>query len=316
MTKHVAVLMGGLSSEREVSEKSGAAVCSALDKLGYKVTKVDPGRHLYEQLKAIKPDVVFNALHGTYGEDGVIPSILEMMEIPYTHSGVMASALGLNKVMTKKIVASLGILTPNYKVLTVEQIRQCIAEGKEIMPKPFVMKPIKQGSSVGVYVITKENESKIPTILSNHWVYGEQVLLEQFVQGVEIGTGVLRGKAIGSLELRHANQFFDYDAKYTDGVTEHIFPAELPKDIYDLSLKYAELAHNELGCKTVSRSDMIYNNGKGGDGKLYFLEINTHPGFTSLSQVPDMAARAGIDFPQLVQMLIEDANCEIPCTRI
>jgi D-alanine-D-alanine ligase len=313
MVKHVAVLMGGLSSEREVSMMSGAEVCNALDKLGYKVTKVDPGRHLYEQLKSIKPDVVFNALHGTYGEDGVIPGVLEMMEIPYTHSGVMASSLGINKIMTKKIVSSLGVLVPEYKVLLKDQIIKMLQIGQELMPKPFVIKPIQQGSSVGVYLINENNAAKLPIILNNHWVYGDQILIERYIPGIEIGTSVIRGKAIGSLELRHDKEFFDYEAKYTDGVTEHIYPAELPTEIYNLSLQFAETAHNALGCKTVSRSDMIYN--KNGDGKLYFLEINTHPGFTALSQVPDTAAKNGIEFTQLVQMLIEDANCEISCTR-
>jgi D-alanine-D-alanine ligase len=315
MVKHVVVLMGGLSSEREVSIMSGNEVCNALNTLGYKVTKIDPGRHLYEQLKQVSPDVVFNALHGTYGEDGVIPGILEMMEIPYTHSGVLASALGLNKIMTKKIVASLGVLTPEYKVLNVEQILKMLSEGKELMAKPYVLKPVQQGSSVGVHLITSENESKISGILADDWVFGDQIMIERYIPGIEMGTTVLRGKAIGSLELRHNKQFFDYEAKYTDGVTEHIYPAEVPQDIYALSLKYAELAHNALGCKSVSRTDLIYDNTKNGDGKLYFLETNTHPGFTALSQVPDTAARNGIKFPQLVQMLIEDASYEVSCIK-
>lgn len=312
MPKHIAVLMGGLSPEREVSFSSGKNFSKALSNLGYKVTEIDVDRTLYERLKEIKPDVVFNSLHGTYGEDGVVPAILEMMGIPYTHSGVTASAVGLNKKMTKCILKPYNIRVAKDCIIRLEELISLSKKNKEPLPRPFVIKPVNQGSSVGIYIITNKEEQDLEKVIDlSVWNYGSEVMVEEFIPGIEVSTAVIDNKAIGTLELRTKNEFLNYQAKYTDGITEHIYPARIPEHIYKETLRYAETAHKALGCRSISRSDMRYNPDAKEGEQLYFLEINTHPGFTNTSMVPDIAERNGISREQIAEQLVKDASCEI-----
>lgn len=308
MKKHVAVLMGGLSPEREVSFMSGKSVCDALNKLGYKVSSIDPNRDVYNQIKEVNPDVVFNALHGTYGEDGIIPGILEMMNIPYTHSGVMASALGLNKTMTKAILKEKGIRVPNGFEIKISSLYEQLKNGKHPLDIPYVIKPVSQGSSVGVFIVTDAKSLDIEKLNPKIWAYGEDMIIEELIPGKELSTCVFANKALGTIELRPQTEFFDYEAKYTDGKTYHIYPAAIPEHIYQQSLEFAEQAHKILGCRTMSRTDMRYDDKK---DLLYVLEINTHPGFTNLSIVPDIAAKNGIPFESLVEQLVQEAKCDV-----
>jgi D-alanine-D-alanine ligase len=304
--KHVVVMMGGLSSEREVSLSSGASVIKALNELGYRVTTLDPSYDVAVQLEKLKPDVVFNALHGTYGEDGVIPGILEMMRIPYTHSGVMASAVAFNKSKTKDIIINYGVRVAKGMRIKIDALKDIIASGSDPMPRPYVIKPNQQGSSIGVYIVHPNDKS--PDLSS--WNFGDDVVVEEYIPGKELSVAVFADKAIGALELRPRDGFYDYEAKYTDGVTDHIFPADVPASVYKQALESAEKVHNILGCRTMSRSDFRYDPSRGDEG-LYFLEINTHPGFTNLSIVPEIAEKTGTSFKQLVERLLQDATCEI-----
>lgn len=304
MTKRVAVLLGGKSAEREVSFSSGKSIVAALKALGHEAIEIDPDENLCEVLKKIKPDAVYNSLHGTYGEDGAIPGMLEVLGIPYTHSGVVSSAIGMNKCFTRRMLEHYGVRFPKGIVVKVADL----LAGEEPMPRPYVIKPISQGSSVGVYIIKEKGTNFADQQSSNLWSYGDEALVEEYIPGQEISTAVINDNAIGTLELRPKSGLYDYEAKYTDGKTEHIYPAELPENIYQESLAFAQMAHRVLGCRTISRSDMRYNPS---DGKLYFLEINTHPGFTNLSIVPEVAAKNGISFEKLVGMILNDAQLEL-----
>jgi D-alanine-D-alanine ligase len=308
MKKRVAILMGGKSAEREVSFSSGKSIAKALQELGHEVIEVDPDESLCESLKTIKPDVVYNSLHGTYGEDGAIPGMLEVLGIPYTHSGVLSSAVGLNKDFTRKILETNGIRFAKGAVFKIMELLELSKKGQDPMPRPYVIKPISQGSTIGVYII-KDGDNCFATQQSSlPWNYGEEALVEEYIPGIEISTAVIGNKAIGSLELRPKSGFYDYEAKYINGKTDHIYPAELPDAIYKESLEFAETAHKTLGCRTISRSDMRYNPE---NGKLYFLEINTHPGFTNLSIVPEVAAKNGIEFKKLVSIILDDARLDL-----
>ncbi len=306
MTKHVAVLMGGLSAENKVSKSSGNNVCKALDNLGYKYTVVDPCRKVAETLTQLKPDVVINVLHGTFGEDGTIPGVLEMLGIPYTHSGVLASAIGLNKEMTKNIVKHYGVRVIEGMTANIHDVVKAAKNGKDLMPRPYVVKPLQQGSTIGVHII---EEGKPIDIDPTTWQFGDIVMVEKFIPGIELSTAVVGNKAMGTLEIIPKGGFNDYDAKYTVGQSDHIYPARIPEDVYNESLKFAQAAHDALGCRTISRSDFRYD--KDGDGKLYFMEINTHPGLTGTSIVPDIIKHNNVSMEQLVDMLIKDAKCEI-----
>lgn len=306
--RHIAVLMGGLSPESEVSEMSGKSVIAALKELGEKFTVINPTRNLAEQLRAVNPDVVFNALHGNYGEDGAIPGVLEAMNIPYTHSGILASAIAFNKQMTKDVVSVKGVRTPKAIYLSKEELVKMLESGKEPMARPFVIKPNQQGSSIGVYIVKEDSEFSFD---AKSWNYGD-IIVEEYIAGKEISTVVFNDKALGVLELRPTVDFYDFNAKYTDGVTEHIYPAEIPDFAYQQALDFAQIAHRALGCRTMSRSDLRFDPARGEEG-MFFLEINTHPGFTHLSIVPDIAARHGYQFKDLVVQLLKDAKCEIVC---
>jgi len=302
MSRHVAVLMGGWSAEREVSLVSGAAVVESLKAQGYAVSAVDVGRSIATTLADLKPDVCFNALHGRFGEDGCIQGVLETLGIPYTHSGVLASALAMDKPAAKKIFAAAGIQCAEGAVVHRDQVL-----AGDIIDAPYVIKPLNEGSSVGVLIVTDATNDK--PFENEAWHYGEEVLVERFIPGREIQVAVMGARALGAIEIVPKKQFYDYEAKYSDGFAVHLMPAPIDQGAYDEMLRLAELAHNELGCRGVTRSDFRYDDTAGEPGGIYLLETNTQPGMTPLSLAPEIAAHAGIDFAELVDWLVEDASC-------
>lgn len=303
MKKHVAVLMGGWSSEREVSLTSGRAVAKALREEGFKVSEIDVDRDLATKLSALKPDVAFNALHGPYGEDGTVQGLLEIIGIPYTHSGVLASALAMNKPMAKDVWRNHGLPMATGKV-----VHRSAFRAGPVMPFPYVIKPLNEGSSVGVHIVFSGDNYQPQD--DSTWHFGEHVLVEQYIPGREIQIAVMGDRVLGAIEIKAHGRFYDYEAKYTDGKATHLMPAPLPKDIYDDICAQALKAHQTLGCRGVTRSDWRYDDTEGGSGKFYLLEINTQPGMTPLSLVPEIAAHQGISFGQLVRWMVEDASCD------
>jgi D-alanine-D-alanine ligase len=292
MSFTIAVLGGGFSCEREISLMSSKAIKQALDELSYNAIEIDVDKNITQKLIEINPDLAFIALHGPYGEDGCMQGLLEILGIKYTHSGVMASSIAMNKVMSKHIFLSLNIDTPDGYIINREQILT------ERMAYPHVLKPINEGSSVGVHIIFSGDDYKDISLR-------EQMIIEEYIQGVELHTAVLLDEAIGTIEIRPKNKFYDYEAKYIKGLSEHIFPPEIPNDIYKITLQHALRVHKFLGCKTISRSDFRYNPK---NNALKMLEINTHPGFTPLSLVPEIALLAkGIGFNELVKIIIKDS---------
>ncbi len=299
--RHVAVLMGGWSAEREVSLVSGEAAVAALRERGWRVSAIDVGRDLAARLAELRPDVVYNALHGRYGEDGTVQGLLEIMGIPYSHSGVLASARAMNKAMAKRLFASAGLRCPESHLTTVAALRA----GEAPLPAPYVVKPNQEGSSVGVRIVRTADE---PPIDRNDWPYGEEVLVERYIPGRELTVGVLGDRPLAVTEIRHRHGFFDYHAKYTANEAEHLIPAPLPDAVYQRALGQALEAHRALGCRGVTRSDFRLDPDDP-DG-LYLLEINTQPGMTPISLVPEQAAHVGIGFADLVVQLVEDARCD------
>lgn len=302
--KRVAVLMGGWSEEREVSLSSAKGIIQALQDLGHHVVAIDVTRDLQGVLQALspKPDVVFNILHGTGGEDGVIQGLLEILQIPYTFSGVAASAIAMNKVLSHKVFEGEGLKTPEWKVITCEELTAA-----HPFPFPYVLKPIAEGSSKGVYII--HQESDLPDI-SSTWGEGQKILAEKYIPGREIQVAVMGDRALGAIEICPKEGFYDYEAKYTDGKADHIMPAPLSKEAYDRVLAYALQAHQALECRGITRSDFRYDEEK---GEFYLLEINTQPGMTPLSLVPEIAAYCGISFPELIQWILDQAQCDPHC---
>ena len=303
--KHVAVLMGGFSSERPVSLSSGNACAQALEAEGFRVTRVDVGRDVASVLSDLRPDVAFNALHGPYGEDGAIQGILEYLQIPYTHSGVLASALAMDKARAKSVAAAAGI--PVAQGLEID--RHAIGATHPMEP-PYVIKPVCEGSSFGV-VIVKEGQSHPPQVLgSDEWRYGDRVMVERYIPGRELTCGVMDGEALGVTEIVPlSNSFYDYDAKYAAGGSRHVIPAQVLPNIYQKIQTLAVKAHQAMGCRGVSRSDFRFDDRGSGDGELIWLEVNTQPGMTPTSLVPEMAAHAGRSFGDLVRWMVEDASC-------
>jgi len=305
--KLIAVLMGGWNSEREVSLRSGEAVYQALIALGYKAEKIDFGRDIVEKLHAIKPDIVFNALHGQFGEDGRVQGLLDILNIPYTHSGILSSAVCMDKIFTNKLCDASGITSPQFEILHKgqdEENKKLIAK----IGKPFVIKPVNEGSSVGVEVILAEHSFDITKY---EWKYGDRLLVEKYIAGQEIQVAVLNGKALGAIEVRPKHLFYDYECKYTAGMTDYIMPAEISAEKYAEVLKIAEKCYGVAGCSGVTRIDFILNNKNSGDNKFYLLEVNTHPGFTATSLVPKIAKYAGISFEEIIEYLIKSARCGI-----
>ena len=303
--KHVAVLMGGFSSERPVSLSSGGSCSDALEEVGYRVTRVDVGRDIATVLSDLKPDVAFNALHGPFGEDGTIQGILEYLAIPYTHSGVLASALAMNKDCAKVVARAAGIPVAESKIVDRFTVRNA-----HPMKPPYVVKPVNEGSSFGV-VIVKEDQSHPPQIISSQeWRYGEKVMVERYVYGRELTCAVLGDVALGVCEIiPTGHSFYDYDSKYVPGGSKHEVPAKISLNIYQKAQTLALAAHQAIGCRGVSRSDFRYDDRFSENGELIWLEVNTQPGMTPTSLVPEIAAEAGHSFGELLRWLVEDASC-------
>lgn len=303
MTRRILVLMGGISRERDVSLVSGAAVVAALRDGGHDVRSYDVSRDvaaLVREIETFRPDVVFNALHGRYGEDGCVQGLLEMLSIPYTHSGVRASAIAMNKPATKSAVERAGVRTPRGQVVRREHF-----DHGDPLPRPFVVKPVDEGSTIGVKVVSEgDNRS-----WGDDWTYADEALVEEYIGGRELTVGIMGERPLAVTEIRFAGQAFDYTAKYTAGHAEHVLPAPIPRAVYDAALDAALVAHRTLGCEGISRSDFRYDDRRPGTDGLYFLEINTQPGFTPLSLVPEQALHLGIGFGALCEWLVERARC-------
>jgi len=303
--RRIAVLMGGWSAEREVSLVSGAAVARALRAAGHDVLTIDVSRDVFALIAKLtpRPDVVFNALHGRFGEDGCIQGVLEILEIPYTHSGVLASAVAMDKPTARRLFAEAGLPCAEGKVIT---RTEAMAGG--FMEPPYVIKPINEGSSVGVKIVPPGDTA--PPFAESSWPYGEEVLVERYIPGREITVAVMGDRALGALEIRPKSGFYSYEAKYTEGKADHLMPAPLPAKSYDEALAIGLAAHKALGCRGVSRTDLRFDDTKGADhGRFYVLEVNTQPGMTPLSLVPEIAAHVGIGFAELVNWIVEDASC-------
>ncbi|HEV7336430.1 MULTISPECIES: D-alanine--D-alanine ligase [Bosea] len=303
MSKHVAVLMGGWSVEREVSLNSGAGCAAALERAGFRVTRVDVQRDIAAVLEKLRPDVAFNGLHGRFGEDGTIQGMLEIMGIPYTHSGVLASALAIRKDKAKMVVAAAGV--PVAHGVNVTRFE---AAKRHALPPPYVLKPIDEGSSVGVVIVKKGREHPPQEIARPDWPCGDLLLAETFIAGRELTCAVMDGKSLGVTEIRAATgEFYDYDAKYAKGGSIHICPAQILPNIYQRIEECALTAHQAIGCRGVSRSDFRYDDET---DTLVWLEVNTQPGMTETSLVPELAAHAGMNFSELVTWMVEDASLD------
>ncbi|MBB6249833.1 D-alanine--D-alanine ligase [Nitrospirillum iridis] len=302
--KHVTVLMGGWSAEREVSLVSGASIVTALESKGYVVRAVDVQRDLAGLLAALtpKPDVIFNALHGRGGEDGLIQGVLEYLGVPYTHSGVMASAVAMDKAMTKRVLSTVGMPIADGVIATREQVL-----AGHVMEPPYVIKPVDEGSSVGVRIVRPGANG--PAIAAEHWVYGDTVMVEKFIPGRELTVGVVGDRALTVTEIVASTEFFDYTAKYTEGHAVHVCPARIPAEVAEEAKRLALLAHQTLGCSGVSRSDFRWDDSKHGSAGLCFLETNTQPGFTPLSLLPEQAAHVGLSYADLCGWIVEHAAC-------
>ncbi|MFG1479768.1 D-alanine--D-alanine ligase [Xanthobacter sp. V4C-4] len=305
MAKHVAVLMGGWSSEREVSLNSGAACAAALEGAGYRVTRVDVGRDVGEVLARLKPDAALNVLHGHPGEDGTIQGVLEILRIPYSHSGVLASALAMDKAQARITLAAAGVPVATGRVVS----RAEAARGHVLEP-PYVLKPVAEGSSVGVFIV-REGQAHPPQELHrDDWSFGEILLAEAFIPGLELTCGVMGDTALGVIEIEATQPFYDYESKYAPGGSRHILPARILPEVYEQVRMLSLTAHRALGCRGVSRADFRYDASRGGTSGLVCLEVNTQPGMTATSLVPDMAAHAGISFGELVTWMVEDASLD------
>ncbi|MCA3563865.1 MAG: D-alanine--D-alanine ligase [Methylocystis sp.] len=307
MPKHVAVLMGGWAAERPVSLKTGAGCAAALESVGYRVTEVDVTPNIVTDLQALRPDVAFNALHGPFGEDGCMQGILEMLRIPYTHSGVLASALAMRKDRAKVVASAAGVLIA--KGLTASRFE--IAK-KHPMPPPYVAKPVANGSSFGVFIV-KAGRSHPPQELTDpDWPLGDEMLVEEFVPGRELTCAVIGesngSRALGVIEIiANAGAFYDYESKYAPGGSTHVLPAKIKPNVYQMVQQQSVMAHEALGCRGVSRSDFRYDDE---NDKLIWMEVNTQPGMTETSLVPELAAHAGLTFGELVQWMVEDASLD------
>jgi D-alanine-D-alanine ligase len=304
--KQVAVLMGGWSGERQVSLRSGAGCAAALEAAGSQVTRIDVTRDVAAVLAKLKPDVVFNALHGPFGEDGKIQGVLEYLRIPYTHSGVLASALAVQKDLAKTVMRAVGIPVADGAVVDRHE-----AAKRHMLEPPYVLKPLNEGSSLGV-VIVKEERSHPPQEVGRvDWPYGDKLLAEKYVDGLELTCAVMGDRALDVIDVQSVSEtFYGYDAKYSKGGSIHILPAKLKPNIYHEVQELSLRAHRALGCRGVSRADFRYDEKKGEHGELVCLEVNTQPGMTETSLVPEMAAYAGISFSELVSWMVEDASCD------
>ncbi|MFW2851629.1 D-alanine--D-alanine ligase [Sphingomonas sp. TX0543] len=299
--------MGGWSAEREVSLSSGAGIADALEALGHRVTRIDMARDVAARLAAAKPDVVFNALHGSPGEDGTVQGLMDLLGLTYTHSGLATSVIAIDKVLTKNQLVPHGIPMPGGRI-----VRSAELFAGDPLARPYVLKPVNEGSSVGIAIVTENGNYGVPIgrDVEGPWQRFDELLAEPYVRGRELTTAVLGGpdgpRALGVTELRPKSGFYDYDAKYTEGMTDHLFPAPIPDEITEACMSIALQAHRLLGCKGCSRADFRWDDERGVDG-LFLLEVNTQPGMTPLSLVPEQARHTGMSYPELVQAIVDEA---------
>lgn len=300
---HVAVLMGGWSSEREVSLVTGAGVADALERVGYRVTRIDMDRDIAVRLSETRPDVVFNALHGTPGEDGTVQGMMDLMGLKYTHSGLATSVIAIDKQLTKAALVPHGVPMPGGMV-----VQSASLYAHDPLPRPYVLKPVNEGSSVGVAIVTDSSNygNPIGRDVEGPWQKFDELLAEPFIRGRELTVAVLGDRALCVTELQPKSGFYDFEAKYTDGKTDHICPAQIPDDVAEAMMGWALQAHRVLGCKGASRSDFRWDDTQGVDG-VFLLEVNTQPGMTPLSLVPEQARQVGISYEQLVDILVKEA---------
>jgi D-alanine-D-alanine ligase len=304
--KHVAVLMGGWSAEREVSLNSGKACADALEKAGgYRVSRVDVDRDIAATLRALKPDAALNVLHGRPGEDGTLQGLLEILGIPYSHSGVMASAVAMQKDIAKTVLKAAQVPVPGGVMVT-----RLAAAKEHLLPRPYVIKPVAEGSSFGVFIVRDDHKHPPQELTRPDWTYGEMVLVEPFIAGKELTCAVMGDKALGVIEIVPATKFYDFEAKYAPGGSRHLLPAPVSAQVYEECRRLSLAAHHALSCRGVTRTDFRYDDSKPGLAGLFCLEVNTQPGMTSTSLVPEMAAHAGISFPELVRWMVEDASLD------
>ncbi|MBI1204131.1 MAG: D-alanine--D-alanine ligase [Rhodopseudomonas sp.] len=301
--KHVAVLMGGWSAEREVSLWSGKACADAAERAGYRVTRVDVGRDIATVLTDLKPDCALNVLHGRPGEDGTLQGLLEIIGIPYSHSGVMASSVAIQKDIAKTVLKAAGVPMPGGMVVS-----RLEAAKQHLLPRPYVIKPVAEGSSVGVFIVREDHAHPPQELTSADWKLGDRVLVEPYIPGKELTCAVLGDRALGVIEIVANTKFYDYEAKYAPGGSTHLLPAPVSPEVYAECQRLAVLAHRALGCRGVSRADFRYDDSQPGLSGLACLEVNTQPGMAATSLVPELAVHAGMTFEQLVSWMIEDAS--------
>jgi len=306
VSKRVAVLMGGWSSEREVSLVTGQECAKALAAAGYTVETIDVTHELPALLGRLepRPDAIFNALHGRGGEDGTIQGVLDLLGLPYTHSGLLASALAMDKPIAKRLFAAAGIPCPEGEEIS----RARLMEG-DPLPRPYVIKPAAEGSSVGVTIV-RNGSNQVPVAATEAWPYGDRLLVERYIPGREITVAVMGDRPLGVCEIRARSAFYDYDSKYLPGGSVHVIPAPIAPAAYEQALELALRAHRALGCRGVSRADFRYDDTDGPDGRLFLLEVNTQPGMTPTSLVPEIALYSGIDFSRLCAWMVEEARCD------
>jgi D-alanine-D-alanine ligase len=302
--KHVAVLMGGWSAEREISLRSGKACADALERSGYQVSRVDVDRDVAATLRARKPDVALNVLHGRPGEDGTLQGLLEVLGIPYSHSGVLASALAMKKDIAKSVLKSAGVPVPGGMVAARKE-----AAKRHLLPLPYVIKPVAEGSSVGVFIMREDHQHPPQELTRADWPFGDQVLVEPYIPGKELTCAVMGDRVLGVIEIVPTVKFYDYEAKYAPGGSKHLLPAPIAAEVYREVQRLALAAHRALGCRGVTRSDFRFDDSLGVKG-LVCLEVNTQPGMTETSLVPELAAHEGISFEDLVKWMVEDASLD------
>jgi D-alanine-D-alanine ligase len=304
--KRVAVLYGGISAEREVSLNSGTQVIAALRDAGYDVQPIEVGPDLSAVIAALdpKPDAVFNALHGRFGEDGIIQGVLDWLDIPYTHSGVRASALAMDKAASRAVFTAAGLPVAPGRVIDIAEL-----EDSDPLPRPYVVKPLNEGSSVGVEILRRGENRRHE--IARDWRFGPQALVEAFIPGRELTVGVMGDRALTVTDIAAAHEFYDYESKYAEGGSRHILPAKIDPAIHAQALDVALAAHNALGCRGASRADFRYDDTQGEPGRLILLEVNTQPGLTSTSLLPEQAAFCGIAFPALCAWMVEQAQCRV-----
>ena len=303
--KHVAVLMGGWSAEREISLRSGKACADALDRTGHRVSRGDVDRDIAATLRALKPDVALNVLHGRPGEDGTLQGMLEILGIPYSHSGVLASALAMQKDTAKTVLKAAGVPVPGGIMATRKE-----AATRHLLPPPYVIKPVAEGSSVGVYIVREDHKYPPQELTRPDWNFGERVLVEPYIPGKELTCAVMGDKVLGVIEIVPAVKFYDYEAKYAPGGSKHLLPAPIAPAVYGEVQRLSLAAHRALGCRGVTRSDFRFDDSLDDTKGLSCLEVNTQPGMTETSLVPEMAQHAGITFEDLVRWMVEDASLD------